>query len=53
MTRNTKKSIAASAALTLLGVLVLFAGEKSLVILIPAAIFIWYAGTRKLWRDQN
>lgn len=53
MTPNTKKSIAASAALILLGVLVLFSGEKSLLILIPAAVWVWYAATPKLRRDRN
>lgn len=52
MSSNAKKSIAASAALILMGLLVLFTGDKSLVILIPAAVWVWYA-TPKFRRRRN
>lgn len=53
MSSNAKKSIAASAALVLMGLLVLFTGDKSLVVLIPAAVWVWYAATPKFRKHRN
>jgi len=53
MRANTKKSMGAAGALVLLGMLVLIAGEKSLVVMIPAAILVWYAAAPKLRRSRN
>jgi hypothetical protein len=53
MTTNAKRSIAASFVLILLGLLVLFTGEKSLVVLIPAAVLVWYMAAPKLRRGRN
>lgn len=53
MTANTKKSMAAMAALIVLGVLVLLAGERSVVVLVPAAALVWYALGPKLRTGRN
>ena len=53
MNANVKRSVGATAALILLGVLVLFAGEKALVVLIPAAVWVWYAAVPKLRKGRN
>jgi len=42
MSMNSKKSIAGTLVLILLGVLALFGGVKSLVILLPLAALVWY-----------
>lgn len=41
MSANTKKSMA---ALFILGVLVLLAEERSVVVLVPAAVLSWHRG---------
>jgi hypothetical protein len=43
MSANAKKSMTATIALILFGALALFAGEKWLWALIPAAALVWYA----------
>ena len=48
-----RKSIAASAVLVLMGMLVLLTGERSLVVLIPGAVLVWYAAAPKLRRGRN
>lgn len=53
MSAKAKTSIGATAALILLGILVLLAGEQSLVVLIPAAAFVWYAASPKLRSGRN
>ena len=53
MRTNTKRSMLATAVLIVLGMLVLLTGEKSLVLLIPAAIAVWYAATPKLRSGRN
>ena len=53
MNRNRNKSIAAASALILLGVLALVSGEKSLIVLIPAAVLVWYGAVPKLRRTRN
>ena len=40
-------------ALVLLGVLVLVAGEKSLILLIPAAALVWYKAAPRLRSGRN
>lgn len=52
MSSNAKKSIAASVALILMGLLVLFTGEKSMIVLIPAAVLVWYTAAPK-WRGTR
>jgi hypothetical protein len=42
MNVNTKKSMASAAVLIVLGIASLFAGAKSLVLLVPIAILVWY-----------
>jgi hypothetical protein len=53
MNANLKRSTGASAALVLLGILVLLTGERSLIVLIPAAVLVWYGTTPKLRRSRN
>ena len=52
MNWNTKTSLATT-ALILLGVLALLAGEKSLTVLIPVAVLVWYAATPRPRRSRN
>jgi len=53
MSANAKKSITATAALILLGILVLLAGAKWLIVMIPAAAFVWYGVAPNLRRTRN
>ena len=53
MSVNTKKSVGATIALILLGMLALITGEKLLVVMIPAAILIWYAASPTLRSGRN
>ena len=42
MRTNAKKSIGWTIVLMLFGVIALYGGEKWLVVLIPAAMLVWY-----------
>jgi low affinity Fe/Cu permease len=42
MSINSKKSMGWTGVLILLGLVALFGGEKWLVVLIPAAMLVWY-----------
>ncbi len=42
MSADSRKSISWASLLILFGLLAPFAGEKSLVVLIPAAMLVWY-----------
>lgn len=53
MNKDVQKSIAAALALILLGILVLLAGERSIIVLIPAAVLVWYGTAPKLRRSRN
>lgn len=53
MKANTKKSMAATAVLIILGLVVLLTGEKSLVLLIPAAVLVWFAALPTLRSGRN
>jgi hypothetical protein len=53
MSANAKKSMTATIALILFGALALFAGEKWLWALIPAAALVWYAANLKLRSGRN
>jgi len=53
MSAHTKKSIGATVALILLGLLAIVAGEKSLVLMIPAAGLVWYAASPRFGRSRN
>jgi hypothetical protein len=52
MDENAKTSLAA-AVLILLGIFAMFVGEKSLVLLIPAAVLVWYGATPRPRRSRN
>jgi hypothetical protein len=53
MNVNTKKSIASAAVLIVLGIAGLFAGAKSLVLLVPIAILVWYEGRLETRVDRD
>jgi hypothetical protein len=53
MSANAKRSVGATLALILLGMLVLMTGEKLLVVMIPVAILIWYAASPTLRSGRN
>ena len=43
MSKTAKKSMSSTIVLILLGVIALFAGMKSLIVLVPIAIAIWFS----------
>lgn len=53
MSVNWKKSMGWTMVLILFGVIALFGGDKWLVLLIPAAIFVWYAAKPMLRTGRN
>jgi hypothetical protein len=53
MNMNTKKSIASAAVLIVLGIAGLFAGARSLALLVPIAILVWYEGRTATRMDRN
>jgi len=53
MSAKTKKSMSATIALILLGMLALFTEEKWLAVLIPAAALVWYGAAPKLGSGRN
>ncbi|HUA14301.1 MAG TPA: hypothetical protein VMG31_03320 [Verrucomicrobiae bacterium] len=46
MSAEMKTSYGSTAVLLLLGVLALYAGAAWLPVLIPAAVLVWYGGSR-------
>ena len=53
MSANTKESMTATITLILFGALALFAGEKWLWVLIPAAALVWYGAGPRLRSGRN
>jgi hypothetical protein len=53
MSANSNKSVVASSALIVLGILVMLAGEKYLIVLVPAAVLVWYGVAPRLRRNRN
>jgi len=53
MNANWKKSIVRSALLMLLGIVALYVGMRSLLVLIPAATLIWYGARPVLRSGRN
>jgi len=53
MSMNSKKSMAGTFVLILLGLVALFGGEKWLVVLIPAAMLVWYGAGPILRSGRN
>lgn len=53
MSRDMKRSMAAMSAMILLGILVLYTGLKSLFVVIPAAVLVWYAAQPRLRSRRN
>ncbi len=53
MTTTAKRSIVCSVILILLGIAAIYAGTKSLALLIPLAMLLWYGASPVLGRRQN
>jgi uncharacterized membrane protein len=53
MSRNYKKSMVSTVVLILLGIVALFAGLKSLILLVPIAVAIWFGNTPMLRSGRN
>jgi hypothetical protein len=53
MSKNSKKSIGWSTVLILFGLVTLFGGAKWLVLLIPAAMLIWYSAGPMFGSGRN
>ena len=53
MSMNSKKSMGSMALLIVLGLVAIFCGVKSLVVLIPAAMMVWYGFGPALRGDRN
>ena len=53
MSANTKNSMGRTLALTLLGLLALLAGVKWLVVLVPAAMLVWFGAPPGLRIGRN
>jgi hypothetical protein len=53
MSAKAKKSMTATIALILFGALALFAGEKWLWVLIPAAALVWFGTAPGLRSGRN
>jgi len=50
MSKTAKKSMSSTFVLILLGVIALFAGMKSLILLVPIARRIWF---NQVWVDRQ
>jgi len=53
MSMENKKSIGTTVILMLFGVLAMYAGLMSLIVLIPAAVLIWYEAKPVLRSGRN
>ncbi|HEY1678946.1 MAG TPA: hypothetical protein VGG04_14615 [Candidatus Sulfotelmatobacter sp.] len=53
MSANTRNSLSRTLLLVLLGFIATLAGVKSLVILVPAAMLVWFGDVRALRRGRN
>jgi len=53
MSRENKKSIGFATVLMMFGVFAMYAGLKSLIILVPAAVLIWYEARPHLHSGRN
>ncbi len=53
MSRQNQKSISLSLVLIMLGLLAMYEGLSSLVVLVPAAVFVWYEAKPILRSGRN
>jgi len=53
MSANAKKSMTGTMALILLGLLTLITGGKWLVVLVPAAMLVWYGARPAMRSGRN
>lgn len=53
MSLENKKSIGLSFLLIVLGTTAMFVGLKSLIVLVPVAIFVWYEAKPSLRSGRN
>jgi hypothetical protein len=53
MSRNSKQSIGGTLILILFGIIALFGEVEALVVLIPAALLVWYSAAAMPGSDRN
>lgn len=53
MSGNSKKSLASTLVLLLLGMAALYGGSKWLSLLIPAALLVWFTAKLRLKTSRN
>ncbi|HEX6820779.1 MAG TPA: hypothetical protein VF123_01890 [Candidatus Sulfotelmatobacter sp.] len=53
MSANSKKSLTSTVFLILLGIAALYGGPKTLAVLIPAALLVWFSVAPILRRGRN
>jgi hypothetical protein len=54
MSAESKKGYGSTIVMMILGFLAVYGGARWLVILVPAAVLVWYAATRQaLGRSRN
>ena len=53
MSRNSKQSMAWTLVLIFFGLVALFGGVRWAIVLIPAAVLIWYAAAPRLRSGRN
>jgi len=53
MSLNNKKSLGLSLLLILLGMIAMYEGFRSLIILVPAAVLVWYEAKPVLRGGRN
>lgn len=53
MSMDTKKSVGWTVVLILMGVAALYVGSKWLLLLVPAALLVWYAAKPTLKTGRN
>jgi hypothetical protein len=53
MSRISKNSMTSAGVLIILGAVALYAGPNSLIVVVPAALVIWYGGRQLLENGRN
>ena len=53
MSLISKNSMTSAGVLTILGMVALYAGRTSLIVLVPAALLVWYGTRSALGHSRN
>jgi hypothetical protein len=53
MSVNAKKSLGSTVVLIFLGMPALYGGEKWLILLVPAAVLVWYGASPRFRTGRN